>query len=202
MQNKRTTQFIMSKNNFFAFLVGFTLIGVIMGVVAYCYMSDDFLIQIGIAQENFIEARRSSEFIVILIRSLSSSTMFLGAVFLLGFSAIAQPVEIGVLVIRGMGLGVTMAQVYSQGGKSGILTCAVLIVPAAVISVYALIIGTREAISMSNLMLKNSMSNHTVDGMLSTVKLYGTKFLVLEAVIAISAAVDCVCSVVLLNGLI
>lgn len=130
------------------------------------------------------------------MKSLSTSTMFLGAVFVLGFSAIAQPVEIGVLVFRGMGLGVTMAQVYTQYGTTGIAICAVLIVPSALISAYALIIGTREAVYMSNLLMTNSLSDRPSEGMLSSVKLYGTKFLVLEAVCAVSAAVDCLCSVI------
>ena len=196
MQKQRTSGSVIRKNSFFAFLVGAVLLGVVLGTMAYCFMSGDFLDQLSLAQENFLDVRRNSDFAVGLMKSLSASTMFLGAVFILGFSAIAQPVEIAVLVIRGMGLGVTMAQVYSQCGKTGILTCAVLIVPAAVISSYALIVGTREALSMSNLLMTNSLSDRPSDGMLSAVKLYGTKFLVLEAVSAVSAAVDCLCSVI------
>ena len=196
MQNQRTSGFWRRRNNFFAFLVGATLFGVVLGTMAYCFMSRDFLNQLSLAQENFLEVRRNSDFAVVLMKSLSTSTMFLGAVFVLGFSAIAQPVEIGVLVFRGMGLGVTMAQVYTQYGTTGIAICAVLIVPSALISAYALIIGTREAVYMSNLLMTNSLSDRPSEGMLSSVKLYGTKFLVLEAVCAVLAAVDCLCSVI------
>lgn len=196
MQNQRTSGFWQRRNNFFAFLVGATLFGVVLGTMAYCFMSRDFLNQLSLAQENFLEVRRNSDFAVVLMKSLSTSTMFLGAVFVLGFSAIAQPVEIGVLVFRGMGLGVTMAQVYTQYGTTGIAICAALIVPSALISAYALIIGTREAVYMSNLLMTNSLSDRPSEGMLSSVKLYGTKFLVLEAVCAVSAAVDCLCSVI------
>lgn len=196
MQNQRTSGSVLRRNNFFAYLVGTALLGVILGTMAYCFMSEDFLNQLSLAQENFLEVRRNSDFAVVLMKSLSSSTMFLGAVFILGFSAVAQPVEIAVLLVRGMGLGVTMAQVYSQCGKTGIAICAVLIVPAALISSYALIIGTREALSMSNLLMANSLSDRPSEGMLGAVKLYGTKFLVLEAVCAVSAAVDCLCSVI------
>lgn len=199
MQAKRTSGFSTSKSGFFAFLIGASLIGVLLGTVAYCYMSEDFLRQISLAQNNFLEIRHNSDFAVVLMKSLSSATMFLGAVFILGLSAISQPLEIAVLVVRGMGYGVTMAQVYSQNGSSGILTCALLIVPAAVVSTYALAIGTREAVLMSNLLMTNSLSDRGADGMLTRIKLYGVKFLVLEAVMAVSAAVDCLCTVLFIG---
>lgn len=199
MQTRRTSNKVPSKNSFFAFLVGTILIGVVLGTIAYCFMSDDFLKQMSLAQENFLEIRKKSDFALILMKSLSSSTMFLGAVFILGFSAIAQPVEIAVPLVRGMGLGVTMAQVYSQSGSKGILTCLIIIVPAAIISTYALVVGTREAIGMSNLLFSNSLSDKATEGMLSAVKLYGTKFLVLEAIMAVSAAVDCICTIIFIG---
>lgn len=199
MQVRRTSAAQLPQNCLFVFLVGAALIGVLMGVISQCFMSDDFLGQISEAQNNFLEIRRNSDYIVVLIRSFSATTMFLGAAFVMGFSAIAQPLEFAVPVVKGMGLGVTMAQAYSQSGRSGIAACALLVVPSAVISTYAVIIGAREAVKMSNRLITNSLSDRAACGMLSHVKLYGTRFLVLEALAAVAAAVDCLCTLIFIN---
>lgn len=195
MQNLRTSNDFIHKNSFFAFLTGAAILGVLMGVISYCFMDEDFLKQMALAQENFIEMRKQQDFIHILIKSFTSSTIFLGSAFILGFSAVAQPVEVLIPVIKGLGLGVTMAQVYTQNGRDGMLTCLLIILPCAVISMYALLMGVREAIGLSNILMSDILSVKQNNGLLPTVKLYAVKFLVLEAVVAVSAAVDCVCTV-------
>ncbi len=126
MKISRTSNDFIHKNNFFAFLAGIAILGVLLGVMSYCFMSEDFLNQMALAQENFIEMRKNQDFAHILIKSFTSSTIFLGSAFVLGFSAIAQPVEIIIPLVKGLGLGVTMAQVYSQNGKDGMLTCLLI----------------------------------------------------------------------------
>ena len=196
MQNSRTSNDFIHNTGFFAFLVGIGIMGVLFGVMSYCFMSADFLEQLSLAEENYIELRRNQDFAQILIKSFCSSSIYLGCAFVLGFSAIAQPVEIIIPLIKGMGLGVSVAQIYAQNGRSGILTCVLLILPCSLMSMYALVIGVREAIGLSNIFMTNALSTGQTSGLLSTVKLYCTKFLVLEAVVAVSAAADCVCTVV------
>nr|MDE6150164.1 hypothetical protein [Ruminococcus sp.] len=75
------------------------------------------------------------------------------------------------------------------------------ILPCAVISMYSLLMGVREAIGLSNILMSNALSVKQNDGLLPTVKLYSVKFLVLEAVVAVSAAVDCVCTVAFAGSL-
>lgn len=195
MQNSRTSNDFIHDTGFFTFLIGIATVGVFCGVMSYCFMSADFLKQISLAQSNFIELRRSQDFVQILVKSFFSSTVFVGGAFLLGFSAIAQPVEILIPLIKGMGLGVSVAQIYSQSGKSGVITCALIILPCSLISMYALVVAVREAVGLSNILMTNALSSGQTSGLLGTVKLYSTKFLVLEAVTAVSAAVDCVCTV-------
>lgn len=196
MQNSRTSNDFIHNTGFFAFLVGSAVIGVLFGVMSYCFMSADFLEQLSIAEENYIELRRNQDFAQILMKSFLSSSVYLGCAFVFGFSAIAQPIEIIIPLVKGMGLGVCVAQIYTQNGKSGILTCLLLILPCSLLSMYALVVGVREAVGLSNIFMTNALSIGQVNGLLPTIKLYCTKFLVLEAVVAVSAAVDCVCTVV------
>ncbi len=201
MQNKRTSNDFIHNISFFGFLIALAVIGIFLGVMSFCFMDDNFLSQISLAQQNFMEIRKNQDFVHILIKSLSSSTIFLTCAFLLGFSAISQPLEIMIPLVRGLGLGVSVAQIYSQNGKSGILTSLVLILPCAVISMYALAVGVREAVGLSNIFMTNGLCSGQTNGMLDSIKLYVTKFLVLEAVTAVSAVVDCICTVAFVNRL-
>lgn len=201
MQNLRTSNDFIHNTGFFGFLIAMSVLGIFFGVMSFCFMDDSFLSQISLAQQNFMEIRKNQDFVHILIKSLCSSTVFLGCAFLMGFSAIAQPVEILIPLIRGLGLGVSVAQIYSENGKIGILTCAVLILPCSLISMYALVVGVRESVGLSNIFMTNALSSGQTNGLLDAIKLYSTKFLVLEALIAVSAVVDCVCTVAFVNRL-
>ena len=86
MQNSRTSSDFIHKNNFFAFLAGIAILGVLLGVISFCFMSEDFLKQMALAQANFIDMRKNQDFVHILIKSFTSSTIFLGSAFLLGFA--------------------------------------------------------------------------------------------------------------------
>ena len=196
MRELRTSKDFVHKDSFFAFLAGTAIIGVLLGVISHCFMSDAFLKQMAIAQENFIEIRRHQDFIIILMKSFLSSTVFLGVAFVLGFSAISQPLEIILPVIKGMGLGATMAQIYAQNGKGGMFISLVIILPCAAISMYALLMGTRESVSFSNILMTDLLSSKQSGGLLPALKLYITKFVVLEAIVAVSAGADCLCTVI------
>lgn len=196
MRDSRTSRDFTRKNSFFAFLAGTAILGVLLGVISHCFMSDAFLKQMAAAQENFIEIRKQQDFITILIKSFLSSTVFLGTAFVFGFSAVAQPFELLLPVIKGMGLGVTMAQIYTQNGKSGMIICLIIILPCAAISVYALLMGVREAVGFSNVLMTDLLSLKQSGGLLPALKIYIAKFMVLEAIVAVSAGVDCLCTVI------
>ena len=66
---------------------------------------------------------------------------------------------------------------------------------------YALAVGVREAVGLSNIFMTNGLCSGQTNGMLDSIKLYVTKFLVLEAVTAVSAVVDCSCTVAFVSRL-
>ena len=184
------------KPQFFAFLMGMVLIGVLLGTISYCYMSGDFLEKLSLSQTGFLARREHLNYGEILVKSFSGTTAFLAAAFVLGFCPIGQPVEFAVPLIRGMGLGVTLAQLYSCFGKQGIVFSLLLVIPGAVISTIALAVGVRESIGLSNIYMRVSLADRQVDGLLDTLKLYGAKFLMLEAALAVSAGIDCLGTVI------
>ena len=101
-------------------------------------------------------------------------------------------------VYKGLGFGVTIAQIYSKNGLNGFLTALILILPCALVSSYALFIAVRESIKMSNRFFSQAFLDKRSDSISINeyVRLYAVKFLVLEAVTAVSAAVDCLSSLV------
>lgn len=168
--------------------------GVLLGTVSYCFMDKQVQNDLGFLQSSFIEGRQSVNFAGIMIRSLTSNTIFLAVVFLAGFSVIGQPIAIITLLIRGIGLGVTLAGFYGNYGRSGIIFSLAMLIPGAAISVVALAIGVRESIVLSNIYLRISLSSKQENGLLETIKLYGAKFFTLEVILSVSAGVDCLCS--------
>ena len=187
------------KDGLLGFLTAAVLLGILMGAISYCCFDGDFLQKIGLAGTDFAETRKSMNFGRMMVSSLASSTVFLAVLFLCGLSSVGHPAEIAVLAFRGMGLGITVSQMYITFGTGKILYSILMVVPAAAVSTAAMIAGGREAVKLSNIYLRISFSDRQERGLLEPLKLYGAKFIVLEAVLAVSAGIECLC-VILLKG--
>ncbi|MFT3952600.1 MAG: hypothetical protein QM689_11765 [Oscillospiraceae bacterium] len=187
------------RERFTMFLTGLVLAGVLAGTLLFLFISrsgdTSTLTRLKIAGDGFLAARLDQSFARILFATLATNTGYLAVLFALGFWAIAQPAALGLLLFRGLGLGATVAQIYAQFGRRGILIAAVLVVPNALLSVFALVLGARESVRMSNLYASVSLRHRTAEGIHDAAKLYAVKFLVLEAFMAASALCDCICAV-------
>ena len=128
--------------------------------------------------------------------SFVSSTVFIAVVFLSGLSALGQPLAVAVLLLRGMGWGAAMSQLYSIYGGRGALLSAVFVLLPAVITAAALMIAAREAVAMSNILLCIVFFDRQHNGLRQTMRLYTVKFLVLEAAAAVSAGLECLLTVI------
>ena len=143
---------------------------------------------LSVFSNSFVDVRSSGDLEEILVRSFFSSTVFLAVVFLSGFSSLGQPLAVAVLLLRGMGWGVAMSQLYSIYGGHGALL--------SVITAAALMIAAREAVAMSNILLCIVFSEGQHGGLRQTVRLYAVKFLVLEAAAAVAAALECLLTII------
>ena len=113
---------------FFAILSGIVLIGALLGTISCCCLDVDIIRRLGLTGMDFIAERKELDFGKTLAASLGSTTLFLAMLFIFGFSAIGQLAEIAVLIVRGIGLGVTLSQIYISGGKSSVLFGSLLVV--------------------------------------------------------------------------
>lgn len=191
MVNLRIRKVGIYTGRFYAGLLCVLLVGVLLGSLFYGSMDTGIVKRLKSAQTGYVSLRQNLDFSKILLRTLSSSTAFLLVIFVSGFCALGQPVAVITLAIRGLGLGVVLSQMYSAYGVHGMLYSALLVVPNGLICSLALALGAREAICLSNQYAVYTLSDRQENGLRETVRLYCTKFLVLEAVLAVSAGADC-----------
>lgn len=178
-------------HKFYAGLLCVVLVGVLLGSLFYSSMDQGTLKSLSNTQSGFVSLRRQMDFSQILLKTLGSSTLFLLVIFLSGLCAVGHPIVICTLALRGIGLGVVLSQLYSSFGVKGMLYSALLVFPNALICSLALVLGARESLCLSNRYALFSLSDRQEDGLRETLKVYCVKFLVLEAVLAVSAGVDC-----------
>lgn len=184
------------KSGVLAFFAGVILFGALLGTVTFCFMGSDELSRLSVFSNSFVDVRSSGDLGEILVRSFVSSTVFIAVVFLSGFSALGQPLAVAVLLLRGMGWGAAMSQLYSLYGGRGALLSAVFVLLPAVITAAALMIAARESVAMSNILLCVVFSDRQHNGLRQTVRLYAVKFLVLEAAAAVAAGLECLLTVI------
>ena len=173
-------------------LAGITLLyflGVLSGVILYCFPPGGQTSHFEAAAENFVSGRLNKEFSEILVNSFCEPFIMLLACFLLGLSAVAQPVEYLVPVFHGFGTGITLAGIYSIYGTTGIGIAAVMIIPGTVISAFAVIIAVREALNMSSDICSASFGKNCM-GTKIDFRLYFTKYVILCAIAAAGACAE------------
>lgn len=178
----------------FVFICGAVLIGVLIGTLCYTSAGEGFAQTMLPVGEDFIRSRLDMDHAGILLRSFMSTSAYLGILFILGLCAAGQPFEVAAAVFRGMGIGLAMSQLYSLYGKSSLLYTIGLMLPGAVISLIAIALGAKEAFTLSCILLRHSLSDRSEQGLAGTIRLYGAKFLVLEALTALSAGADVLCN--------
>ena len=97
-------------------------------------------------------------------------------------------------VFHGLGLGISMAYLYSMQGFQGILFTLILILPSAAISTIALFLGTRESVRFSNSIFRMLFPEKYEVPQQSGLKLYLIRFGVLLLFDVAAAMVDSVCT--------
>ena len=167
----------------FALLCGAAVFGVLLGTLCFCLGSDAPVLHGTLCVQRRDCAKAMAG-------SLLGSTVFLMGFAVLGFCAIAQPFELALLVLRGMGIGYSLAGICAGTDRHAVLLNEAAVLPGAVLSTLALTAAAREALMLSNIYLKLTVSGRTDNDMRDTAKLYGAKLLVIEAVLALAAGAD------------
>ena len=190
---------LVYSRGFFAFLCGTAVIGILLGTMCFC-LEDTEIAGIGCLGGN-IDLQRSVGADRMLAGSLWRNTVFLLGVGIAGLCPLGHPLELALLMIRGMAAGYSMARLYSVTGKDAVICCIGLMLPGTVIGMLGLIATVREALCLSGIYLRLTLSDKPVCGLSETIKLYGAKLLAAEALLALAAGADTLCSFLFIGKL-
>lgn len=201
MQNKTARTGFHDIDISLAVMIGALLLGTVLGTLSYCFMPQGTVDLLSAAVKDYVGFRQTADFGHILINSFFTVSLFIAAEFLLGLFALGQLPELLVLVYRGSGLGIILSQAYVNADKSKLVLVILFIVPALVISCYALSLAAKEAVRMSSRLMTLLLVNKPCSGLLEHFKNYTARFAAVEALAAISAAVDCISSLLIASKL-
>ena len=179
----------------FAVMTGTLLLGVVLGTLSFCFMPKDMTDMLSAAVRDFTGFRQSAGFGHILIDSFFVTTLFIAAEFILGLSALGHLPELLVLIYRGSGLGIILSQAYVSTEPARLPVVILFIVPALAVSSYALCLAAKEAVKMSGHLLGLMLTGEGSGSLPEHFRSFLTRYAALEALAAVSAAVDCLCSV-------
>lgn len=150
--------------------------------------------QLSFLTEQFINKRADQSIVYTFISSFNSSVILLSCLFLLGLCAVGQPIALFLPMFHGLGLGVSMAYLYSSQGLKGILFSIALILPSAIPSTISLVLGARESVRFSNSVFRSLFPEKYETPKKSGMKLYLLRFGALAIFDIASAMIDSVCT--------
>lgn len=177
---------------FLLILMLITLGGVLIGTLLYLGLDETGRADLAFMTNGFLSVRQEEEraFLHVLLSSFTAAGGLLLVCFFLGFSAVAQPLEIMIPIFRGMGLGMSIAGIYAVYGAKGFLIAFLLILPGAVVSTMGLLLAVRESLQLSGHFSGFAFWGRTDREMSRAIRFYLLKFLILFVIIGIAALLD------------
>lgn len=171
--------------------------GITAGVLISLRLDGNMLISLS-GTEKKLSMAGAGKLLIIALRSFGGTGILLCAAFLLGFSALSQPLEILLSAFRGLGLGLCVRGVYLGGNVARSLSA---FLPFSVLSTALLILTLREAFGMSSRYLSLSLTSENRLGIRNELRDYICKFLIYTVLLAILSLTDSVWAGYLGKGL-
>lgn len=123
--------------------------------------------------------------------TLYPMTLYLTAVFVLGFCSVGQPVAVALLIYKGMGIGLSAGAMYVASGAQAIIPVIALVVPKALAVTFIAVLSARESMRLSGAQLRFLFRQKIPEEKMSnTLKLYCIKFIVLMLFAVAEAVAD------------
>lgn len=126
-------------------LMAVLIIGVVVGTLLLKFTGENYRAILTRITDAFIESRKSRNFIKILSSSLFSTSIYLIITFFVGYFAFGKPIGVLVPFFKGLGLGITMADIFARYSVSGYKICLILILPSALIECLDIITAAKES---------------------------------------------------------
>lgn len=180
----------IKRNRILAILLCSFFIAMLYGSVLIAQADTNLKEKLLFLTREYLLNREGQSILATFFSSLSTSFIYLISAFLLGFFALGQPICIFIVLFRGFGLGVSMGQIYLNYQAQGFLYCLVLIIPATVFSTLILFAALKDSIQSANLFLAVLFPKFGAAVTTTTIKIYGTRYLIYFVLTVLTAALD------------
>ena len=115
--------------------------------------------------------------------------LFLAVTFFCGFWAIGQPVILGAVLCKGIGLGSLICSLCLEQGWAGAGQALLLVIPSGLIGMFVLLISAKEALRFSMLLLR-AFQSEELRPQMSHVRQYCLKHGLLFGILIVGAVID------------
>ena len=166
-----------ARSGLFALFMGAALLGEIFGVISMSLTKN---------AQGIVFA----DPLWLAFRSFLGTAAYLAVIFFSGFFPIGQPLTFIVMLIRGMGQGAQLSQLYLSYGTEDLSTVIAVCIPFTALTAAVLSLACMEAAGLSSVYLRHTFTGNAVLGMKDTVKLYVQRFLLLLAVSVTASAIQ------------
>ena len=172
------------------------IVGIAIGTLIGMKLSESEIS--GLAETSFLKYR--GEQVESFLSFFTSSATYVVVVFLMGFCAVFQPLEILLVAFKGLGLGLMAQSVYTG---DDVLSKLILFLPFAVLSSGILIFQAGDAVSMSARYFLISITTENRLGMANEFREYIFRFFIHLLSCAVISVLGCLAlNVMFMHGLV
>jgi stage II sporulation protein M len=186
----RTSLEEIKKNKNFIFFALFICAGVIIGVTLICLNDKAFIDNLSFITQGFLRTRANQPVGITLLNSFYSTFAIVFLMFLFGFSSIAQPLTVSLLVFRGLGFGICTGYLYLFYGFKGAIYSTIIILPPFLLTSLCLILASICSIKMSNHFFSTFYKKLNLEMRPDKVKSYCLKFLLFSVFILLVSCLE------------
>lgn len=163
-------------------------VGIVAGVLLVAADTERKYVKLPFFSQGLLKMHKPGSFLKIFSSSFFPLELILTAQMMCGFFAVGQPLCLLTLLLRGMAGGISAALIYVCCGLKGFFIILILLLPVLLFNMYILVLGARESIKSSNILVRFAIGRSTEKR--NELKIYFVKFLVLTIFSLITSAID------------
>ena len=161
------------KGWFLVFTLTF-LLGFMLGIRAYGLCSEEDLQLL----ESILLSSKGSTFTQLIRRQLLCELTLMSFLFISGFCAIGQVGALLLMLLRGLGLGISAIFLVQQG-REGFLNYLMFYLPTAILFLFVQVIASKETVEFSMNFLRQLFDVHSSHGYVVSPRVYVIRFILL-----------------------
>lgn len=170
-------------------LVSLFLSGMIIGCITVRHTDNQLNAKMVTMFTDFVLLRNTNSLMATFLNSFSVSIIYLFIAYIFGLCAVGIPIIVLIPIVKGISLGMVAGYFYSTYNMLGAGYCMVIIFPAAIVALAALLYGCNESLVMSKSIYYSSQGKYP-NQYENNFKTYNIRYLILILFTLLSAIID------------